>query len=221
MRKYRHFIAGLIVGAMLLSVITVFAGTQTIEAFYNNIKISIDGKTIDLKDAVGNPMEPFIYNGTTYVPARAIAEALGMEVKFNETTNTVELNRKEGGSMAWDDSNVVSGLEYKIIKEDALIVQVRSDNTKYVDAMSIAKQFNTKDGKGVLQGSSFVIAKKEEGSEIVKTIDFVLKKATGDEVVLLSKTPVDNSLGTLYLIPYDDYKTTILPRLIEAIEQNQ
>jgi flagellar hook assembly protein FlgD len=89
--KYKQFLAGLIVGAMLFSTVTVFAGTQAIEVFFNNIKISIDGKSVELKDATRNPVEPFIYNGTTYLPVRAIAEALGMEVKYNETTNTVEL----------------------------------------------------------------------------------------------------------------------------------
>jgi hypothetical protein len=85
----KKFLVGLIIGMMLMG--AVFADTQTIEAFYNNIKISIDGNIVELKDAAGNPVEPFIHEGTTYLPVRAIAETLGMQVKFNETTNTVEL----------------------------------------------------------------------------------------------------------------------------------
>lgn len=218
MKSIKSFVVGIIVGIMLLSAFDVFADNKNIEAFYNNIKLSIDGKMVELKDTKGNAIEPFIYEGTTYLPVRAIAEALGMEVKFNETTNTVELTKKEGGKVVWDDSHVVSGLEYKIIKEDSLIIQERPDGTKYVDAMSIAKQFNIKDGKDILQKPSSVVVKKEEGSEIVKTVDFALKKSKTEEVVLLSNIPVDNSLGTLYLIPYDTYKNEILPKLLEAVK---
>ena len=33
----------------------------------------------------------FLYNGTTYVPVRAISEAMGMDVSFNSATRTVQL----------------------------------------------------------------------------------------------------------------------------------
>lgn len=36
-------------------------------------------------------VEPLIYSGRTYVPVRFIAENLGMTVKWNETTNMVEI----------------------------------------------------------------------------------------------------------------------------------
>jgi flagellar hook assembly protein FlgD len=97
MKTFRTLIAGIIIGAMLMSAVTVFADSQAIEAFFNNIKISIDGNIVELRDTDGNPIEPFIHEGTTYLPVRAIAEALGMEVKFNETTNTVELTKVREG----------------------------------------------------------------------------------------------------------------------------
>lgn len=87
--NFKSILIGLIIGIMITSI--TFADTQTIQAFYNNIKISLNGTILELKDVKGNTVEPFIYNGTTYLPVRAVAEVLGMEVKFNETTNTVEL----------------------------------------------------------------------------------------------------------------------------------
>jgi peptidoglycan/xylan/chitin deacetylase (PgdA/CDA1 family) len=67
------------------------SGNSTISVFYNNIKVTLDGKTIPLKDASGNIVEPFIYNGTTYLPIRAVGSALGLKVAWNADTNTATL----------------------------------------------------------------------------------------------------------------------------------
>ena len=48
--------------------------------------------------------EPFIYNGTTYLPIRAVGEAVGKQVSWDGRTNTVYLG----------DSPVSSGEQYLI-----------------------------------------------------------------------------------------------------------
>lgn len=76
-----------LVGAMALGTCTVSAanGTRNISATFRNIKIVVDGKQ------VSTSAEPFIYNGTTYLPIRAVGEAVGKEVTWNAETNTVYL----------------------------------------------------------------------------------------------------------------------------------
>jgi hypothetical protein len=64
---------------------------QAIKVVYNNIKLVIDGKQIDPKDANGKAVEPFIYNGTTYLPVRALATALGSNVAWDSSTATVNV----------------------------------------------------------------------------------------------------------------------------------
>ena len=59
------------------------------EIFYNNIKIKINGKEIEPKDSNGNLVEPFTISGTTYLPVRAVSEALGKNVGWNGETKTV------------------------------------------------------------------------------------------------------------------------------------
>jgi hypothetical protein len=39
----------------------------------------------------GASVEPFIINGTTYLPVRAVAEALGMEVRWDNTAKSVHI----------------------------------------------------------------------------------------------------------------------------------
>ena len=60
------------------------------------IKIVVDGQKINPKDANGNKVEPFIYNGTTYLPVRAIADALGKEVYWDGPNYTVYLGEMNG-----------------------------------------------------------------------------------------------------------------------------
>ena len=92
LRKTKGFISGFISCALLsVLIMNVFAVPieKVITATYNNIKIYVDGNKIDPKDANGNPVEPFIYNGTTYLPVRAIGEALGKSVEWDGVNSTV------------------------------------------------------------------------------------------------------------------------------------
>lgn len=66
---------------------------KTIDVHYNDIKIYINNSLTAPKDGNGNPVEPFIYNGTTYLPLRAIAEALGKEVTWDGSTKVYIYNK--------------------------------------------------------------------------------------------------------------------------------
>lgn len=99
MKNFKSFIAGAI--TMLTAVLlinTVFAAqiNKTITAVYNDIKITVDGKQIIPKDAAGKAVEPFISDGITYLPVRAISEAVGYDVAWDGEKNTVILTKKAG-----------------------------------------------------------------------------------------------------------------------------
>lgn len=91
----KKIIAGITILVLLLSsASSVFAsnGQNFLEVYYKDIKVELNGKIIDLKDADGNRVEPFISDGTTYLPIRAIGSALGFNVAWNSTTNTAVLS---------------------------------------------------------------------------------------------------------------------------------
>ena len=72
----------------------VYAKTtlKEIKAYLNyEIAIKLDGEEQTMYDANGNRVYPVTYNGTTYVPVRAISEAMGMDASFNSATRTVQL----------------------------------------------------------------------------------------------------------------------------------
>lgn len=93
--KIKGFVSGICV-TLILSSGVVFADSisKTVTAVYNNIKIMIDGEEITPRDVNGNVVEPFIIDGTTYLPVRAIASALGEDVDWNGETNTVYIGEK-------------------------------------------------------------------------------------------------------------------------------
>lgn len=88
MKKRLVFI---LVGVLLLSS-AIFAASfrKNITVDYMGIKLVVDGKEVIMgNDMAGNKIEPFAYEGTTYLPVRALAEALGKTVQWDEATNTI------------------------------------------------------------------------------------------------------------------------------------
>lgn len=70
------------------------AGTEKVDITYRAIRIVLNGEEIIPCDGSGKTVEPFIMNsnGTTYLPLRAIGQALGLFVGWNPSASTVELN---------------------------------------------------------------------------------------------------------------------------------
>lgn len=62
---------------------------KTAALTYRDIKITLNGKTVALVNVNGDPVEPFIKDGSTYIPVRAVASALGCEISWNGDTSTV------------------------------------------------------------------------------------------------------------------------------------
>ena len=95
-KNFLGLFAGMLAGFMLFCGIGVLAaqGGKSIEAFYRDIRVFVDGGEIVPKDANGKVVEPFIYNGTTYLPIRAVAEALGKDVAWDGENAIAYLGKK-------------------------------------------------------------------------------------------------------------------------------
>ena len=80
-------VAALVMGAAPAPYAKV--ANMDIPVMFNNIKIVVDGK--ELK----TDKEPFIYEGTTYLPVRAVGEAVGKNVTWDAASKTVILGETE------------------------------------------------------------------------------------------------------------------------------
>ena len=96
LHNLKWFLLGMATCILISSlIITIVAANRerrvTAELIYRDIKITLDGNELIPKDAQGNVVEPFIIDGTTYLPVRGISSALGLDIDWDGTTNTVIL----------------------------------------------------------------------------------------------------------------------------------
>ena len=94
MKNCKSFFSGMLTTLLIICLAgTALAttGKVTKELEYRNIQVTLDGEKLDLKDATGAPVEPFMFEGTNYLPVRALAESLGLEVAWDSANATVVL----------------------------------------------------------------------------------------------------------------------------------
>lgn len=95
--KLKGIIVGLLVGMIFTGSIAMAASTTTLHNVkVGGIKIVVDGETLNPKDANGKRVDPMIYNGTTYLPVRAVGEAIGKSVYWDGPNSTVYLGKMDG-----------------------------------------------------------------------------------------------------------------------------
>ncbi len=117
--KIKGLLVGIISGVLIVT--TGFAANGVIQKNleYNNIKITLNGQKIQPKDANGNYVEPFTIDGTTYLPVRAISNALGLNVDWDGNTNTVLLstgNSSNSGQVVYEKGAIK--ITYTGLKEE-------------------------------------------------------------------------------------------------------
>ena len=102
---------------------------------YMGIQISIDGKTIIPTDVNQNVVNPFIIDGTTFLPVRAFSEAFGKEVKWVGETSSIYITDASGESAQKTYSGEVSRYTADVVKtisyEDVKIYIGNFKNDKY------------------------------------------------------------------------------------------
>lgn len=206
MRKYKQFIAGFVAGALLFGTASVFADTtKSIQVLYRNIKIAINGKTI------ATDSEPFVYNNRTYIPVRFVAEAFGKEVKYNDTTDTVEITDKitpeNPGTPTTSTNSNTSSTQTSIPEpRNSRLKYMTKDGVEYIAIESVLTAFRT--NHLVFRTDGY------NGSYY----DYILNFSKGDfkETTLLSNIPVFAIDYTMW-VQYDYYEKNIYPLIIENI----
>ena len=94
------------------STVKTVSGQKEIQAYLaSGITVKYNGEVQAMTDAAGNTVYPVSYEGTTYLPVRAVSNMLGVAVDWDGETQTVLLGEKTGnGSPAIDPAtDVFSG----------------------------------------------------------------------------------------------------------------
>lgn len=125
------------------------AQSESVNISYNDIQIAIDGMIIAPKDGNGKIVEPFIINGTTYLPIRAMGEAFGKAVNWDGMSSSVIIgsspaNTENDGTGVvktvigkTGNSNVVISYKAVQIYVDGVKISPKDGNGKTVDPFII------------------------------------------------------------------------------------
>lgn len=166
-QRLRDMIFGAVVASMVLGSGTVaFAkvANMNIPVSFSNIKIMIDGKQLNTSK------EPFTYNGTTYLPVRAVAEAVGKDVTWDGATKTVYLGEVPQNTTPTTSNQTkeLSAKEYYYEKYGSF----------YYDLLV------TNNSPDALRIESNVIAKDAAGNSIGAKSDSALVVGSGETTIL-------------------------------------
>ena len=96
--KISIFVAGMAVMALVVAMAGTAAAAiakKTVLADDVHVEILVDGVVLKPTDVNGKSVEPLVVDGTTYVPVRAVADAFGYDVSWNQETRTVSLDSNE------------------------------------------------------------------------------------------------------------------------------
>ena len=93
-----------------------------------NYKIVVDGVQRDFYSSTGQEVHPIVYNGTTYLPLRAIGELMGKNVNWDQSTLTVTLSGTR-------TSGIVTGTPDTAAKSQTISAQLRPDFTIVLDGV--------------------------------------------------------------------------------------
>ena len=162
----KKFLSGFLAGAILFGAIGVFAATYT--AGTADFKIFVNGK-----EFTSDPT-PVVIEGRTFLPLRAIGDALGVKVEWNEELRQVEVGEPpaqaysrsnpapigtaqtfegdtvglfaEGGKVEITVTEVIRGkeAEERIVKANAGVNQKPKDGYEYALAKVKMKVLETK-----------------------------------------------------------------------------
>ena len=174
----KSFFTGLIVGALAFSGIAVaFAASNTadLKATYRDIKVYVDDRKIDYTASNGAYAEPFIIDGTTYIPLRLFSEKLGQQVLWDDNTSSIYIGQH--------DQQTTNFLEIKEkVYDFALNNQIYPDDDYYRYERDLNKtdvQLDT--DKACIIGIPVIPVNIQTGKTESGAVDFYwYRKSTGE-----------------------------------------
>lgn len=98
LHRIRDFGAGAITTALVLGLLIPAGAAMTSKTIQvlTGAEIYVDGVELNPTDANGKPVETFVYNGTTYVPLRAVSQSLGKAVNWDGENQRVYIGEAPG-----------------------------------------------------------------------------------------------------------------------------
>lgn len=133
-KTLKTFVAGVVLGAVLFSIPALANSVkEMIEVTLNTITVAVNGTKVE--------GENILYNDTTYVPLRKVAEMLGKNVKWDDATKTADICDKDENEIVFF-GEVVGTVNGKNIYKDQLdmYIQLASTSAQNVESGDVEKK---------------------------------------------------------------------------------
>ena len=191
-----------VVCIIMLTTTVVYADSYVKETTPpDNIQIMVDGVEVVPKDADGKIVAPFLSDGTTYLPVRAVSAALGLDVNWDEYSNTVYIG--EISTIGYTKSDTIrillSGRE--IIPKDAngnIVNPILIDGTTYVPVRAITEALEKKVSWDGVTRTVYI------GEQIIKRDSFEINPRSftkfSDRVLMtVNSSPITGNFFNCYI----------------------
>jgi len=185
-QKLRYILFGALISLFLsTAVVPALAGSTSkqLMAYYNNIKIVLDGAVLTPKDGSGKVVEPFTVDGTTYLPVRALCEAIGKDVTWDAATQTVYVGKEDQTK----PDTYLDRIQYNDYKT------AWPTNTYYKINGTITDLTNTTYSNGILFSIETYDAVKDDNDKASTIVDYPLNgqyKTLNGKVVVPTATNI-------------------------------
>ena len=133
-----------------------------------DITLKVNVEVQELKKGDGKELYAITYNGTTYLPVRAVGEAVGMEVRWDSKSQTVSLTGESRKPAVSEDDGYIS-------REKAEAAALKDAGVKRAD-VTFEKSELDRDGDRAVYDIEFYSAEKEYDYEIDALTGEILKR---------------------------------------------
>ncbi len=177
----KKFLLFTLIFMLVVSSILAFAASDY-------ITVIIDGVELVPKDASGNIVRPMLVRGTTYLPVRAVANALNLEIEWDDATKSVFINGTPEKAEKTDNVNVyINGeLIMPMDENDNVVNPILQDGTTYLPLRAISEAFNKEVSWDQETHTVILTTPPVKGFEADKTYAFI-NKASGKAISLTDK----------------------------------
>ena len=163
----KKFLIGFLVGCLLMMTTPVLADSilESIDVVMNSVEVQVDGEKLEVNT--------ILHDGSTYLPMRKVAEAVGKDVEWNQETMTANIVGK--GDDVMEEIIVYEENGYKHL---SIGDKLYHENSFVFD---IIKQYENYSWYGYGDGENFklmLVKNLEDGTEetLIEYVPYYLHK---------------------------------------------
>ena len=130
--KKRFAIVTAAIMAAAMAVPTFGATIRTADAqLRSDFTIVVNGDEVDFKTSSGDAVYPILYEGTTYLPLRAIGELMGKNVNWDEKNKVITISGERDSTSSNKDNPYIGKKDIRVQERPDFTIVVEDDEKEF------------------------------------------------------------------------------------------